>query len=133
MIKLKDIYLFQWINEEFTNMIVDNSRRVEFKKWEVIINQWDKSDWAAFIIQKGNVMVEIDWTIINHIWEWNIFWEIALITDEPRTATISATKNIIALKINKTLLEQIIRKFKNWKEIQKTIVERIMMNHNNSK
>lgn len=100
MIKLKDIYLFQWISKEFIDMIVDNSRRLEIKDWEYILKQGDKSNDEAYIIQSGKVIVEIDWKIVNTITEWNIFWEIALITDEPRTASIKASWDIILLKIN---------------------------------
>ncbi len=131
MIKLKDIYLFQWISKEFIDMIVDNSRRLEIKDWEYILKQGDKSNDEAYIIQSGKVIVEIDWKIVNTITEWNIFWEIALITDEPRTASIKASWDIILLKINKELLQNIIKKFENWKEIQKVLYERIMMNLKN--
>jgi CRP-like cAMP-binding protein len=37
----------------------------------------------------------------------------ALITDEPRTATIVADTDVILLQIDKELLHTIIKKFKN--------------------
>ena len=131
MIKLKDIYLFQWIDKKFIDMIIDNSRRVEISSWDYILRQWDESNEEAYIIQEWEVVVEINWKIVNTIQEWNIFWEIALITDEPRTASIKASWDIILLKINKELLQNIIKKFENWKEIQKVLYERIMMNLKN--
>ncbi len=127
-IKLKDIKLFEWIDLEYVNMIVDNSRRVEYIKDDVIIVEWDKSDWAAYIIQKGSVNVIIDWEVKNVIEEGWFFWEIALITDEPRTATVMANDNLVLLKIDKELLHTIIKKFKNGVEIQKTLMSRIKDN-----
>lgn len=128
-IKLKDIYLFEWIDSDFINLIVDNSRRLEINSWEYIIRQWENSDDSAYIIQDWNAIVEIDWKEVKELTEWNIFWEIALITDEPRTASIKAKSSVVLLKINKELLHKIMKEFKNWREIQKIVFERIMENH----
>jgi len=127
-IKLKDIKLFEWIDLEYINMIVDNSRRIELNTWERIINQWDISDWSAYIIQEWSVRVEIDNNEISKINEGEIFWEIALITDEPRVATIITETNVVLLKIDKELLHTIIKKFKNWKDIQEVLMKRILEN-----
>ena len=130
-LKLKDIYLFQWIDIELINKIIDNSRRINIKKWDYIIHQWESSNNEAYIIQKWKASVEIDWKEVNTINPWEIFWEIALITDENRTASIKALEDLILLKINKELLHTIIKEFKNWKDIQKTVYERIMQNLKN--
>ncbi len=130
-LKLKDIYLFQWIDIELINKIIDNSRRVNIEKWDYIIHQWEKSNNEAYIIQKWKASVEIDSKEVNIINPWEIFWEIALITDENRTASIKALEDLVLLKINKELLHTIIKEFKNWKDIQKTVYERIMQNLKN--
>jgi len=130
-LKLKDIYLFQWIDIELINKIIDNSRRINIKKWDYIIHQWESSNNEAYIIQKWKASVEIDSKEVNTINPWEIFWEIALITDENRTASIKALEDLILLKINKELLHTIIKEFKNWKDIQKTVYERIMQNLKN--
>lgn len=130
-IKLKDIKLFEWIDLDYIKMIIDNSRRVEFVSWTTIIKQWDISDGSAYIIQEWNVKVEIDNKEVNKISEWEIFWEIALITDEPRVASIITETNVILLKIDKELLHTIIKKFKNWKDIQELLMKRILDNIKN--
>jgi len=127
-IKIKDIKLFEWIDLEYINMIIDNSRRLELGLGEVIINQWDISNWSAYIIQEWSVRVEIDNSEVNIINEGEIFWEIALITDEPRVASIITETNVILLKIDKELLHTIIKKFKNWKDIQEVLIKRILEN-----
>jgi len=127
-IKLKDIYLFKGITDDQISMIIDNSRREKINEWDTIIKQSDESDWNAYIIQSWNAIVEINWDIIKELNEWDIFWEIALITNEKRTATIKAKTNLILLKLNKDLLFEIIRKFENWKEIQKIVMDRIIKN-----
>jgi len=127
-IKIKDIKLFEWIDLEYINMIIDNSRRLELGSGEVIINQWDISNWSAYIIQEWSVRVEIDNNEVNIINEWEIFWEIALITDEPRVASIITETNVVLLKIDKELLHTIIKKFKNWKDVQEVLMKRILEN-----
>ena len=128
-LKLKDNKIFEWISGSFLNLIVDNSKRVNVSNQEIIITQWDTSDNHAYVIQKWEVSVIIDNKEVKKLWEWDIFWEIALITNEPRTATIKANDDCILLQINKIILEKVIKELKNWKEIQKVIFERIMENN----
>lgn len=128
-LKLKDNKIFEWIDWIFLNLIIDNSERIEVKSWKYIINQWDKTDNHAYIIQLWDVSVEIDWKQIKVLWEWDIFWEISLITNEPRTASIKSITDLVLLKINKTILKKIIKELKNWKEIQDKIFKRILENN----
>lgn len=128
-LRLKDNKIFEWIDWLFLNLVIDNSERVQIKSWEYIINQWVTADHHAYIIQIWEVWVIIDWKQIKILWEWEIFWEISLITEEPRTASVKALSDVILLKINKVILEKIIKELKNWKEIQKIIFDRIMENN----
>ena len=128
MIKLKDIYIFQWISEDFVNLVIDNSRRMEVKEGEIIIKQWDFSNLEAYIIQDWEAEVVIYDKVIKTLLPGEIFWEMALVTNEPRTATIKAKTDLILLKINQDLLHKILRDFPNGKEIQKTMMNRILEN-----
>lgn len=126
---LKNNKIFEWIDWAFINLLIDNSKRIEAKEWEYIITQWSKDYDSAYIIQLWEVSVIMNWKKIKTLWEWDIFWEISLITKEPRTASIITTTNSILLKINKKILNKIIKELKNWKEIQKNIFNRIMENN----
>jgi CRP-like cAMP-binding protein len=132
-IKLKDIKLFEGIDSDYIKMIVDNSRRVNYSIWDIILNQWDESNGCAYIIQEWVVRVEINWSEVAKIWEGSIFWEIALITNETRVASVIAETNLVLLKIDQELLHTIIKKFKNWKQIQEVLMKRILENAKNSK
>lgn len=127
-IKLKDLKLFEGINLAAINMIIDQARRVEFNSGDIVINQGDKSDWNAYIIQDWEVWVIMNTKEISVISEWELFGEIALITDEPRTASIVAKTNLVTFRINKELLDMIIKNFENWDEIKEVIMKRIMEN-----
>jgi CRP-like cAMP-binding protein len=126
---LKNNKLFEWIDSVFLNTLVDNSTRLKINSWEYILKQFDENNHFAYFIQQWDVEIEIDWNIIKTVWEWEIFWEIALITNEKRTASVKATTDLVLLQINKVILEKMIRELPNWKEIQKTIFSRIMENN----
>lgn len=128
MIALKDIYIFKDISPEFINLVIDNSRRIEVSKWSIILKQWDFSNLEAYIIQEWEAEVEIYNKVVKILFPGDIFGEIALITNEPRTATIKAKTNLILQKINQELLHKILRDFPNGKEIQKIMRERILEN-----
>ncbi len=132
-IKLKDIYLFQDLSSEMINKIIDNSRTIEVKAWEEIIVQWELLNSNAYIIKSWIASVILNDRVLKTLKAWDLFWEIALITDEPRTATIKALTNMKLLQINKDLLFDIIKQFPNGKEIQKTMIERIKENIQNTK
>ncbi len=127
-IKLKDIKLFEWVDLGYVKMIIDNSRRIKVKKDEVILYEWGESNWKAYIIQDWVVRVEIWWKEVSKLTNWEIFWEMALITDDKRIATIIAETDLILLQIDKKLLHTIIKKFKNGKDIQKVFMDRILEN-----
>jgi len=128
-IKLKDIYLFQDIDINLANKIIDNSRTIEVAAWEDVIKQWEKSNNNAYIIKNWIAKVIIWDRVIKTLKMWDIFWEIALITNEPRTATVKALTKLSLLQINKELLHDIIKQFPNWKEIQKIMMDRILENN----
>lgn len=128
-IKLKDIYLFQDIDINLANKIIDNSRAIEIAPWEDVIKQWEKSNNNAYIIKNWIAKVIIWDRVIKTLKVWDIFWEIALITNESRTATVKALTKLSLLQINKELLHDIIKQFPNWKEIQKIMMKRILENN----
>lgn len=130
-IKLKDIHLFEGIDLEYVWMLIDNSRRENYSAWDIILKQWEESNGSAYIIQEWVVKIEIKGKEIAILNEGEIFWEIALITDEPRIASAIASTDLVLLKIDKNLLYTIIKKFKNWKEIQETLMKRISNNLKN--
>jgi CRP-like cAMP-binding protein len=93
--------------------------------WDYVLHQGQDSDENAYIIQSGTAKVEMDGEEVKTLGEWEIFGEIALITNEKRTASVKAETDLVLLKINKELLHRIIKEFKNWKEIQAELIKRI--------
>ena len=129
---LENLYLFEWFEKDFLKEIETNSKICDYKSWEIIINQWENPS-DAYIISSGIVGVIKDEKMINTIFEWDIFWEISLVTNEPRTATIIAQTDVKLLSFNKETLVKIIKNHKNWEIIKSTILNRIIQNINNKK
>ncbi len=129
---LEKLYLFEWFEKDFLKEIETNSKICDYKSWEIIINQWE-NPCDAYIISSGIVGVIKDEKMINTIFEWDIFWEISLVTNEPRTATIIAQTDVKLLSFNKETLVKIIKNHKNWEIIKSTILNRIIQNINNKK
>ncbi|EKE27339.1 MAG: Sensor protein [uncultured bacterium (gcode 4)] len=123
-----NIYIFEGLSKEEISYFILMSETQYFKKWDKIIVEWDTSNNKAYIIEKWSVEVHKDWEKIATLWEWEIFWEIALIINEPRTATVMAKDDIEALVLNKDDFIMLYQKSWQYQEIKDRILERIRNN-----
>lgn len=128
MTNLKDLYIFEWFQSDFLQKIISTSKKEKFKSWEAIFKEWDIAT-NAYILIKWIVSVIIKTETVNTIFEWDIFWEIWLITDEPRTATVKAETDIETLVINRETLHEILKRTPDWDYIKATILNRIIQNN----
>ena len=103
-----------------------NSAERSFKDWENILTKWDESNGEWYIIKSWSVSVSIDWNEIKTLNEWNIFWEIALLNEEERTATVTAKWDLTVLVLNLDDLVNMINNDDN--TINKKIMWRIKEN-----
>ncbi len=127
--KLKKLYIFEWLEEAFLKKILETSQIKLFKANDFVFQEGDKTE-NSFILISGVVSVIKWWKIVNTIFEWDIFWEIWLVFNEPRTATIKAETNIEVLEITKNSINKIMGEYKNWDFIKVTLLNRIIQNHN---
>lgn len=125
----EDIYsleIFKWFDKEIIDHIINSCETREYKAWEIIVIEWEKSNWEWYIIKSWKISVKIWNNEIIQLKKWEIFWEIALLNEEKRTATIKAINDIevIVLKI-----ENIIEMIDNDdNKINKTVISRIEEN-----
>lgn len=127
--KLKNLYIFEWIEESFLQEILDNSRVRTFQANSFVFKEGDKTE-NSFILISGVVSVIKSDQVVNTIFEWDIFWEIGLVLNEPRTASIKAETDIEALEITKSSVNKILKEHSNGEFIKVTILNRIIQNHN---
>jgi len=128
MTKLKDLYIFEWFEDDFLQKVISESKKEKFKSGEIVFKEWDVAK-GAYILTKWIVSVIIGWKTINTIFEWDIFWEIRLVTDEPRTASIKAETDIETLFIGRETLHKILKKIPDWDYTKTTILNRIIQNN----
>lgn len=130
MTNLKDLYIFEWFEKDFLEKIITSTERKFFKSWTIVLKEWNISK-NAYVLVKWIVSIFIKWKNINTIFEWDIFWEIWLVMDEPRTATVKAETDIEILVINKELFSEILKRIPDWDYIKNTILNRIIQNNKN--
>ena len=97
-----------------------------FNTWEIIIVEWSDNNKEWYIIKSWKVKVSIWWKKIAELNSWNIVWEIALLNEEQRTATVEALEptEVIVLTLN-NLIEMINN---DDNSINKEIIRRIEEN-----
>ncbi len=120
--------IFKWIDREVVDHIIVTCSDRNYSEWEIIISQWEDSNWEWYILKNGKVSIEIGWSKIAELTPGNIFWEIALLNDEQRTATVKALTDIEVIVLTVDDLIEMINNDEN--KINKTIMHRIEENLN---
>ena len=108
MINIYELKIFNWIEKDVVDMIIKNSKEISFKKWEKVIKEWDISNWEWYIIKNWTVEVVINEKFITDLKSWDIFWEIALLNEEKRTATVKAITDLDLIVLSLDSLIEII-------------------------
>lgn len=130
MQEIYELKIFNWLNKDSIDFILKNSKIEKFSSWEIILLQWEESNWKWYIIKSWEVDVEIGWKQIAKLWDWEIFWEIALLNEEERTATIKAISDVETIVLSQDTLIEMIN---NWNEtINKDIMNRLEQNLKNN-
>lgn len=124
--RIYSLKIFEWIDKETIKKIVDDCEVREYLDGEIIMMENDASNWEWYIIKSGNVEIIIWWTRVAELGVWDIFWEIALLNEEDRTATVRAIKNLKVFVLN---IDHLMEMINNWSNlINKTILSRIEEN-----
>ena len=121
--------IFHWINSEVVREVLAGSSRESFPEGCTIIEEWAFPDGKGYIISSGDVSVSIAGQRIVRLHEWNMFGEIALLNEEPRTATIIAESDIEVIVLSQDILLQMIQNDDN--TINKEIMRRMEENLEN--
>lgn len=118
--------IFHWFDKEIVDSIVNNCELRKYNLWELIIVEWEESNWEGYILKRGKVAISIGGKRIAELNPGDIFWEIALLNEENRTATVSAVTELEVIVLNLENLIEIINNDEN--NINKLIIERIEEN-----
>ena len=123
------LIIFEWIDKKTIEWIIFNCPEKKFINWEKVLIEWDISNGEWYIIKSWSVSISINWKKIATLNAWNIFWEIALLNEEERTATVTAKWDISVLILSIDDLINMINNDNN--SINKTIMKRIEENLEN--
>ncbi len=126
---LKNIFnlkIFQWIDKNIVKEIILNTPEKSFKPGELLFIQWAPSNQEAYIIKSWKVKVIVNNKEIAQLKNWDIVWEIALLNEEERTATVEAITDTIVFVLTIDNLIKIINNDDNI--INNTIIKRIEQN-----
>lgn len=126
MQKIYELQIFQWVDKNIIDEIINNSPKEVYNADSVIISQWDENNGKWYILLSWTVNIIIDGEYRTSLWEWNIFWEIALLNEEERTATVQAKTDIECLIISQETIFNLINNG-NY-SINADIIERIEEN-----
>ncbi len=125
---LRRIPLFANVEPAKLKLMCFASERITYKGGQSLFEQGDIGD-AAFIIVDGSadVIVTRDVPIVvAQVGKHDIVGEIAILVDIPRTATVTATSELIALRITKDLFFRMVTDFPEMGvEIMRVLAQRL--------
>ena len=88
-------------------MNMKNDQKQKFLPDDYIFKQGDKGD-KAYLLLDGRVAIEVNNKKVAEISEMEIFGEMSLILNKPRTASIKALKPSIVLPIDQKILKDLL-------------------------
>jgi len=127
--KVKTNSMFDGIDETVVEEIITNAGREKFLSGEVIMQQDDFPNGKGYIIEEGSVDVWVNGDATAKLTSGDMFWEIALLNEEPRTATIIAESDVTVIVLSQDVLFQMIENDSN--TINKEIMRRMEENLEN--
>ena len=87
--------------------MLKNLHRVNFSAGDIIFKEGDPGD-SAYLIEEGSVEVSVSSTQRSRINKGELFGEIALIDQQPRTATVHAVEDTVLIPIPRQLVKELL-------------------------
>lgn len=112
---LRNIPMFKGIDPAKLRLLAFISERMTFRPGEMLCQQGEPGD-SAYIILSGTADVLVDTgggqlRKVAEIKQNDVVGEISILCDTPRTATVSASSELIALNISKDNFFKILTEF----------------------
>jgi CRP-like cAMP-binding protein len=123
-----NLEIFKWIDHDVIENIIIHCNDRKYSAGEMILIEWETSNWEWYILKSWKVVVSINNNKVTELNAWDIFWEIALLNEELRSATVKALTNIEVIVLSFDNLIEMINNDAN--KINKTIMHRIEENLN---
>ena len=126
---LKRMELFAKVEPAKLKLMAFAAERMQFRSGEEMFHQGDSAD-AAYIILEGRADVIIDTPggplKVAELGRNEVVGDIGILCDVPRTATLVATEDLIALRVTKDLFFRMISDFPTISiEIMRALAQRL--------
>jgi CRP/FNR family cyclic AMP-dependent transcriptional regulator len=126
---LRRVPLFSGIEPSRLKLLAYTSDVVTFSAGQVLFRYGDVGD-AAYVIIKGGADVSVTTPTgeipVAHLGDGDFLGEIAILCDTPRTATVTASTELKALRIRKESFFELLRQFPEMAiEMTRLLAERL--------
>lgn len=126
---LRNVPIFAKIEPAKLKLLAFTSERLTYHAGQVLFHQGEPGD-AAYIILSGEADVVVDNPagplVVAELQRNAILGEIAILCDVPRTATVRAKSELVALRISKELFFKLITEFPQMGiEIMRVLADRL--------
>jgi len=110
---LRPVELFQHLNEEQLSLLANHSREVQFRKNAILMTEGDSGE-SMYVIQSGLVKVFVSdedgkELVLYESGAGAVIGDIALLDDEPRSASVSTLEKTTAIMIGKASFIQCLK------------------------
>lgn len=122
LIFLREVSFFDKLGSDILYYIAEQAKWRELSDSEVLFLEGDKPD-GIFIIASGKIVISSKQRILNTLNAYELFGEIGVINNKPRTATATAVSDTVVLFIDQMICQDLIEEFP---EILKIITEKII-------
>ncbi len=120
-------YLFKSLDPEGREKLLRGSSTVTFLTGDVLIREGEAGD-SFFLLKSGEVQVTTmkgsEEVVLARLTPGAFFGEVAVITDEPRTATVTAATDGEVVRFGRDQVKEILRTYPRVAALLKTIMAR---------
>lgn len=121
-----ELKIFAWVEASIVEKLIRNSPREEYTSGQIVLAQWDASNGKWYIIEEGEVVIKINGEERANLKAGEMFWEIALLNEDARVATVLAKTDIKVIIISFDNLIEMLNNDTN--SINKEIIRRLEEN-----
>ncbi len=97
---LQSVSIFSEVPTEALKWLVDLLQEVEYKAGDTIVTEGELGN-SMYIIMEGRLSVHAGGRMLNHLHAGDIFGELAALSPEPRTASVTADSDTRLLSLSR--------------------------------
>jgi ATP-binding cassette subfamily B protein len=116
----KQSKLFEFLDPPGRKRMMDISQRMAFQPGQVVVTEGEMGD-SFYVITQGAVSVMVDDfgtpRQVATLGRGSFFGEMAVVTNQPRSATVTALAPLEVLRFDKAQVEEVLRGYPRVREI----------------